>query len=153
MGCNECKKKQNRTEYQAPNGDTIIDDPSGDSVNLIPGELGNSLNNSFILKFVIFIVIGLTLPLIILALFYQLFMTFFFPTSLTKLNGKLRLWARTKLDTYARYRHDKEVEKRRKEFMNNRGYEEDSELVEIEVWEDEDVEVEESNTNNKNEIK
>lgn len=152
MGCNECKKKQNRTEYQAPNGDTVIEDPK-DTVNLIPEYLGPSLNNNFILKFVIFIVIGLALPFIILALFYQIFMTFFFPTSLTKLNGKLRLWARTKLDQYARYRHDKEVEKRRTEFMDNRGYEEDSELVEIEVWEDEDIQAEESNTNNKNEIK
>ena len=147
MGCNTCKDK--KTHYTTPNGDTVIDD-SRDTINLMPESLvGPNLDKNFVLKFVVFVVIGLTLPLVILALFYQLFMTFFFPKALTRWNQKFTAWFKGLFNKYATYKGKKEFEKRKKEFSQNRGYEEGSELLDIEVYDDEDVEVvEDINDNN-----
>ena len=126
MACNECKKKK---IHHSDNGDTVIDDPR-DTIDLVPKSLvGPELDQNIVLKFVVFICIGVMLPFIILALLYQLFMTFFFPASLSRFNKKITQWVKNLFNRYANYRGKKEYEKRKKEFMNNRGYEEGSELV------------------------
>ena len=118
MACNECKKKK---IHHSDNGDTVIDDPR-DTIDLVPKSLvGPHLDQN-----------------IILALLYQLFMTFFFPASLSRFNKKITQWVKNLFNRYANYRGKKEYEKRKKEFMNNRGYEEGSELVDIEVYDEEE---------------
>jgi len=144
MACNECKKKR---EQVSENGDTVIDDPR-DTIDLVPKSLvGPHLDKNIVLKFVVFLSIGVMIPFIILALLYQLFMTFFFPSSLSRFNKKITQWVKNIFNRYVNYRGAKEMEKRKKEFMNNRGYEEGSELVDIEVY-DEEGDNEELNDNN-----
>jgi len=145
VACNECKKK--KVQYE--NGDTVIDDPR-DTIDLVPKSLvGPELDQNIVLKFVVFISIGVMLPFIILALLYQLFMTFFFPASLSRFNKKITQWVKNLFNRYANYRGKKEFEKRKKEFMNNRGYEEGSELVDIEVYDEEGDDEELNDNNNK----
>ncbi len=144
MACNECKKKR---EQVSENGDTVIDDPR-DTIDLVPKSLvGPHLDQNIVLKFVVFLSIGVMIPFIILALFYQLFMTFFFPSFLSRFNKKITQWVKNIFNKYIHYRGKKEFEKRKKEFENNRGYEEGSELVDIEVY-DEEGDNEELNDNN-----
>ena len=139
MACNECKKKKIRHE----NGDTVIQDDPRDTIDLVPKSLvGPELDQNIVLKFVVFVCIGVMLPFIVLALLYQLFMTFFFPDSLSRFNKKITQWVKNIFNKYAYYKGKKELDKRKKEFEGNRGYEEDSELVDIEVYdEEEDIEV------------
>jgi len=146
MACNECKKKR---EQVSENGDTVIDDPR-DTIDLVPKSLvGPELDQNIVLKFVVFLSIGVMLPFIILALFYQLFMTFFFPSFLSRFNKKITQWVKNTFNKYINYRGKKEFEKRKKEFMNNRGYEEGSELVDIEVYDEEGYSEELNDNNNK----
>ena len=145
MACNECKKKKVR---HSDNGDTVIQDDPRDTIDLVPKSLvGPHLDQNIVLKFVVFLSIGAMIPFIILALLYQLFMTFFFPSSLSRFNKKITDWVKNILNKYAYWRGKKVFEKRKKEWMNNRGYEEDSELLDIEVY-DEEGDNEELNDNN-----
>lgn len=146
MACNECKKKR---EQGYESGDTVIDDPR-DTIDLVPKSLvGPHLDQNIVLKLVVFLTITVMLPFIILALLYQLFMTFFFPSFLTRFNKKITQWVKNIFNRYATYRGQKEIEKRKKEFMNNRGYEEGSELVDIEVYDEEGYSEELNDNNNK----
>ena len=140
------KKKR---EQVSENGDTVIDDPR-DTIDLVPKSLvGPHLDKNIVLKFVVFLSIGVMIPFIILALFYQLFMTFFFPSFLSRFNKKITQWVKNTFNKYINYRGKKEFEKRKKEFMNNRGYEEGSELVDIEVYDEEGYSEELNDNNNK----
>jgi hypothetical protein len=147
MACNECKKKKDQHHQ---NGETTFEEGDPDVIDLVPKSLvGPELDQNIVLKFVVFISIGVMLPFIILALFYQLFMTFFFPAFLSRFNTKVYQWVKNLFNKYAKYRATKEVEKRKKEFENNRGYEEDSELVDIEVYDEEGYNEELNDNNNK----
>ena len=105
MACNECKKKNDQSQQ---NGETTFAEGDPDVIDLVPKSLvGPHLDQNFVLKFVVFISIGVMLPFIILALFYQLFMTFFFPSFLSKFNTKVTIWVKNLFNKYAKYRADK----------------------------------------------
>ena len=56
------------------------------------------------------------------------------PKSLPKVSKKFKAFWMKLFMKYAQRKHDKEVERRRKQFMKNQGYEEGSELIDIEDY-------------------
>ena len=131
MGCKNCKqKKQDRDEMpQLDSKDTqepIITNILSDT------EIGQG----FIMKVIIFMVIVISLPLIILALVFQLFLNFFLPKYVYKINGNIKKFFRNLIDSHVGRVKEHHIKKKEKEFSNNRGYEEGSDLLDIEVYED-----------------
>ena len=150
MACNECKKKKDQSQQNGETNLEVEGDGLDDTIDLIPKSLvGPHLEQNFVLKFVVFLSIGVMLPLIIIALLYQLFMTFFFPTSLTRINNKITQRVKNIFNKYAYWKGKKEYERRKKVWLNNRGYEEGSELVDIEVYDEEGYNEDLNDNNNK----
>ena len=140
MGCKTCEsKKQNRKDIQTQYGDQNNDG----TINLIPQEMidGNYSGN-FWFKFIAFFAIVISIPFIIVVLLCQLFISFFLPKSLPKVSKKFKSFMTRIFTIYAKFKIKREMKKRKTQFNKNRGYEEGSELIDIE-----DIEV--FNDNNK----
>lgn len=131
MGCKTCKEKKNSNQTNKKN----MNRKNSDTVNLVPEEIINGdFSGNFMFKVVAFIVMIIAIPLIIIVLIGQVFLTFFMPKSLPKIRKRFKsFWGKLFMG-YARRKHDKEFEKRRKQFMENKGYEEGSELIDIEDY-------------------
>jgi hypothetical protein len=148
MGCKTCKDKkrskrnnQEDVEYEnvgSGNPDPVTDD--GDVLNLIPEALQNGdFGGNFWFKVVAFIVMTIAIPLIIVVLMGKMFLTFFMPKSLPKAGKRVTGFFMGGFKLYAKFRHDKEVRKRKKQFEKNGGYEEVPDTSEYEDdYEDED---------------
>ena len=123
MGCSTCNQKKE----------------SVGSIDFIPQDFTNSsLDQNFLLKVVVFIVLIFALPLIILVLVLQIFLHFFTPKSVKNINNKARSFFTKIFEKLTMLRYKKEITKRAKQFKENRDYEVNSELVDIEVFEKED---------------
>ena len=127
MGCTTCKEKnQNNNE----NG-------SVDTINLIPDSIANGdFSGNFFFKLITFFVITIAIPFIILVLVVQLFLTFFLPKSLPKVSKKFKAFLMSGFTIYASFKLKREVKKRKRQFEKNQGYEEGSELIDIEDYTD-----------------
>jgi hypothetical protein len=110
---------------------------------------GGFENGSIAFKIIAFLVIVIAIPLVIVVLIGQIFLHFFLPKSLPKVTSKFRNFFVGLLNRYGKYRHDKEVRKRKRQFEKNAGYEEDSKLVNVVDYEEtsefDDVEVHDNN--------
>lgn len=138
MGCNTCKEKRNSKQNNQNNMNSkndVVDDK--DTVNLIPEAIANGdYSGNFMFKVVAFLVMTIAIPLIILVLMGQMFLTFFMPKSLPKVSKKFKGFFMGGIKRYAKFRHDKEVRKRKRQFEKNMGYEEGSELIDVEDYTD-----------------
>ena len=135
MGCKTCKDKkksnqnnQNNVDYENVGSggggpDRVIE--NDDTINLIPEAFQNGdFSGNFMFKVVAFIVMLIAIPLITIVLIGKMFLTFFMPKSLPKASKRVTGFFMGVLNRYARFRHDKEVRKRKRQFEKNVGYEE-----------------------------
>jgi hypothetical protein len=138
MGCKTCKDKKGSKQNNQNNmneKDYVV--PGNDTINLIPEEIANGdFSGNFMFKVVAFIVMTLAIPLIIIVLMGQMFLTFFMPKSLPKVSKKVKGFFMGGIKGYAKFKHDKEVRKRKRQFEKTMGYEEGSELIDIEDYTD-----------------
>jgi hypothetical protein len=133
MGCSTCKNKkktkqnnQDDVDYEnvgSGNPDVVID--GDDVLNLIPESFQNGdFSGNFMFKVIAFIVMTIAIPLIIVVLMGKMFLTFFMPKSLPKASKRVTGFFMGGFKLYTKFRHDKEVRKRKKQFEKNGGYEE-----------------------------
>ena len=120
MGCNTCNQQNSKSD-----------------VDLVTESLTNSKGRDhLLLKIGAFVGVVCALPIIIIALVFQVFMQFFLPKTLPKVNTKFRNGFQNIFKFFIALREKKELKKREREFQNNGGYELGSELIDIEVYED-----------------
>ena len=136
MGCKTCKDKKGSKQNNQNNmneKDYVV--PGNDTINLIPEEIANGdFSGNF--KLITFFVITIAIPFIILVLVVQLFLTFFLPKSLPKVSKKFKAFLMSGFTIYASFKLKREAKKRKRQFEKNQGYEEGSELIDIEDYTD-----------------
>lgn len=122
MECKTCKEKSNKRKL--PNEDNL-------EVNLIPKSFQEGdYNGNFFFKIIAFFVVAIAIPFIILVLLGQIFMTFFLPKSLPKVTKKFKGFFINLLNIYGKFRHDREIKKRQRQFEKNVNYVEELEKEE-----------------------
>tara|TARA_R110002020_G_scaffold68961_1_gene179856 strand:+ start:1928 stop:2344 length:417 start_codon:yes stop_codon:yes gene_type:complete len=127
MGCTTCKEKNQNNNV---NG-------SVDTINLIPDSIAKGdFSGNFFFKLITFFVITIAIPFIILVLVVQLFLTFFMPKSLPKVSKKFKAFLMSGFTIYASFKLKRDLKKRKRQFEKNQGYEEGSELIDIEDYTD-----------------
>ena len=129
MGCKNCKEK---------NQNTTTDDsrPTFEVNNIMSSEGLDPFDSSFLLKVGMFVILIAALPFILLILAFQIFINFFLPKKVTKINGAIKSFFRRNINKIVVWKVEKEEKKRENQFQDNRDYEEESELLDIEVYED-----------------
>lgn len=137
MGCKTCKQKNQKKVVEEKEND-----PDVLNINLIPKEIqeGN-FNGNFLFKLIAFLVLTIAIPLIVLVLLGQIFLSFFFPKSLPKVTKKFKDFFVKILNSYGKFRHDREVRKRKKQFEKTEKYksytdEDFGEFYDIETYSD-----------------
>jgi hypothetical protein len=120
MGCNTCKQKAQKKQKE----ESIGVDGDKMTIDLLPKSVQeNGLDGgSLPFKIIAFLVIILAIPLIILVLVGQIFLHFFLPKTLPKITKSLRNFFINTLNRYAKFRHDKEVKRRKKQWENTISY-------------------------------
>lgn len=125
MGCTTCKKRSEEQTLEMKDG-----------ISFIPQDFAQSgLDKNIPLKIVVFVVLVAALPIIILVLVGQIFLHFFLPKSVKNVNKKSKSFIKNIFEKLVSLRYKKELKKRATQFKENRGYEEESELVDIDVFE------------------
>jgi hypothetical protein len=139
MGCKTCKQKN---QNGSAAGDILSD------MELIPKSFTDGeFSGNILLKIIAFAVVLLAMPLVLLVLIGQIFTTFFFPKSLPKATKKLKSVGMFFVEKYVKFKYKKEMRRRKKQFGKNKGYEEGSELVDVENYTD--INVHEKNNDEK----
>jgi len=124
MGCSTCK--QNNESSTSEEGDT-------QNISLLPESFTNgSFSDNLLFKIIAFGVVLIAIPFIIVVLIGQMFLTFFMPKSLPKVSKKLKSGVMYVFQKYATFKTKKVLKKREQQFKKNRGYEEGSDLIDIE---------------------
>ena len=124
MGCSTCNQQNQNQEEK-------------DNISLVSDQLMNSkVSDYFLIKVGTFIAVVLALPFIVLALVFQVFIHFFIPKKVEGINKKFRNGFTNLFVGLHKFRIKKEIKKREQQFKNNGGYDENSELLDIEVYED-----------------
>ena len=125
MGCTTCKKRSEEQTLEM-----------NDGISFIPQDFAQSgLDKNIPLKIVVFVVLVAALPIIILVLVGQIFLHFFLPKSVKNVNKKSKSFIKNIFEKLVSLRYKKELKKRATQFKENRGYEAESELVDIDVFE------------------
>lgn len=137
MECKTCNQKSKKSKKESNQNQTM-------DINLIPESIQRGeYNGNFFFKIIAFLAIVVVLPLIILVLVGQIFMTFFLPKSLPKVTKKFKGFFIGILTSYAKFRHDREVKKRERQFKDTVSYKEktkketktNTEFDDIEIFE------------------
>jgi len=124
MGCSTCNQQNQNQEEK-------------DNISLVSNQLMNSnVTDYFLIKVGTFIAVVLAIPFIVLALVFQVFIHFFIPKSVNGINKRFRNGFTNLFVKLQQFRIKKEIKKREQQFKNNGGYDENSELLDIEVYED-----------------
>jgi len=129
MGCNTCNQEKQKTQQNSQNGEAPAFSAVSDQLMQSP------VTQHFFLKVATFLSLIIALPFIIVALIFQLFGTFFLPKSIEGINTKFRNGFQNIFKWLVKIRAKKELRKREQAFVNNGGYDEESELLDIEVYE------------------
>jgi hypothetical protein len=134
MGCKTCKDKkrvnQKNVDYENIGGPDVVIE-NDDTINLIPEAFQNGeFSGNFMFKVIAFIVMLIAIPLIVIVLIGKMFLTFFMPKSLPKASKRVTGFFMGVLNRYARFRHDKEVRKRKRQFEKTVDYGEVSDTTE-----------------------
>jgi hypothetical protein len=131
MECKTCNQKSKKEGNQNQTMD----------INLIPESIQRGdYNGNFFFKIIAFLAIIVVLPLIILVLVGQIFMTFFLPKSLPKVTKKFKGFFIGILTSYAKFKYNREVKKRERQFKDTVTYKEKTkkettEFDDIEIFE------------------
>jgi hypothetical protein len=122
MECKTCKEKSNKRKLP---GEKNLE------INLIPKSIQEGeYNGNFFFKIIAFVVVAIAIPFIILVLLGQIFMTFFLPKSLPKVTKKFKGFFINLFNIYGKFRHDREIKKRQRQFEKNVNYVEELEKEE-----------------------
>jgi len=114
MECKTCKEKSNKRKL--PGEDNL-------EVNLIPKSFQEGdYSGNFFFKIIAFVVVAIAIPFIILVLLGQIFMTFFLPKSLPKVTKKFKGFFINLLNSYGKFRYNREIKKRASQFEKNVKY-------------------------------
>lgn len=114
MECKTCKEKSNNKK--SPNSDNL-------EINLIPKSIQDGdYSGNFFFKIIAFVVVTIAIPFIILVLLGQIFMNFFFPKHLPKVSKKFKGFFINILNSYAKFKYDREIKKRERQFEKNVEY-------------------------------
>ena len=117
MGCNTCK--QNNSNQ-----------------NSITNSLPNDItSNNVFFRIIAFFSVMMALPFVLLVLLSQIFIAFFFPKSYENISKRFSNVYRNIVENKINKRREKEYLKRQEEFKVKGDYSEDSELLDIEVYE------------------
>ena len=117
-------------------GESDDDRKTGEEYDFPHNEVIGDITGSFLIRLVTFAVVTAALPLIIVALLVQLFLTFFIPKSVSGINKKFKGFLNKIFIKYGEFKIKKERKKRDRQFYKNRGYDADSELLDIEVFDE-----------------
>ena len=118
MGCNTCK--QNNSNQ-----------------NSITKSLPDDITSTNIFfRFIAFFSVMITLPFVLLVLLGQIFIAFFFPKSYENVTKRFSDAYRNFIENNINKMREKEYLKRQEEFKAKGDYSEDSELLDIEVYEE-----------------
>ena len=122
MECKTCKEKSNKRKL--PGEENL-------EINLISKSIQEGdYNGNFFFKIIAFVVVAIAIPFIILVLLGQIFMTFFLPKSLPKVTKKFKGFLNNLLTIYGKFRHNREIKKRQRQFEKNVNYVEELEKEE-----------------------
>jgi len=114
MECKTCKEKSNKRKL--PGEENL-------EINLISKSIQEGdYNGNFFFKIIAFVVVAIAIPFIILVLLGQIFMTFFLPKSLPKLTKKFKGFFINLLNSYGKFRYNREIKKRERQFEKNVKY-------------------------------
>jgi hypothetical protein len=131
MGCKNCKQKKQNEEARPQSNEEPTQEPIMTNI-MSDADIGGG----FLMKIVIFMVLVVSIPLIIVVLIFQVFLNFFLPKYVYKINGNIKKFFRGLIDKYVVFIKEQQLKKKEKSFSQNRGYEEGSDLLDIEVYED-----------------
>lgn len=114
MECKTCKEKSNKGK---------VTDTKNLEINLIPKSIQEGdYSGNFFFKLIAFVVVTIAIPFIILVLLGQIFMNFFFPKHLPKVTKKFKGFFINILNSYAKFRHNREIKKRERQFEQSVSY-------------------------------
>ena len=133
MGCATCKGKNKKNLDGKNNKNNKNDESDENYINLIPKAVQNGdWSGNFGFKLLGLFALVVCWPFITIGIFYMVFVNFFIPKkSITNIFSGTIEWMVTK---YATFKGKQMVRKREKEFKNNRDYNGESELLDIEVF-------------------
>lgn len=151
MGCSTCKSKRNQkkdtkkvkdvTFENVEGGNSESSNVNNDQVKDFLGSVTQMAPKNFFLKLITFSAIIVVLPLLSIYLIFHIFGSFFF----TK-NGKVIVnlnWLINGVSypfkKWKSFRKNIKEKARQREFDNNRGYSEESELTDVDVFTSEEV--------------
>tara|TARA_R110000803_G_scaffold5634_15_gene18596 strand:- start:388 stop:786 length:399 start_codon:yes stop_codon:yes gene_type:complete len=123
MGCNTCKQKKT---------DSKSDNKTNNNENSLIEQIATS---NFFIKLIAFFAVLITLPLILMVLLGQVFVMFFLPKSFNKISNTFSNLFKKMVYKYVEIKKKYELKKRKKQFEKNGDYKEGSELLDIEVYE------------------
>ena len=145
MGCSTCKSKRNQKkdaqkvkDVTFENVDKSVKDktPKNNIGDNIMSGLGDIAPQNFFLKLITFAAILVALPLLTVYLIFYVFGMFFFPKSANKgisFKGLINVVAYPYVK-WKTFRQNLREKSKRREFDKNRGYTEDSDLTDIDVF-------------------
>ena len=114
MECKTCKEKSNKGK---------VTDGKNLEVNLIPKSFQEGdYSGNFFFKIIAFVVVAIAIPFIILVLLGQIFMNFFFPKHLPKVTKKFKGFFINLLNSYGKFKYNREIKKRERQFEKNVKY-------------------------------
>ena len=141
MGCNNCNQNQQNNTAGA-------NIPGVSNMSTKLGQLtADDYQGHFFLKVITFLLLLIGIPLIILVLVFQVFGTFFLPTSLASVKKRFSNWTNNAITSYAAAKQYKSEMKRKKQFQNNPTYGDG--ISDIDVYEDIDDTTEDMDGTNK----
>lgn len=127
MECKTCKEKSNKKK---------VTDGKNLELNLIPKSIQEGdYSGNFFFKIIAFVVVTIAIPFIILVLLGQIFMNFFFPKHLPKVTKKFKGFFINLLNSYGKFKYNREIKKRERQFEKNVKYTdkvENEKVVEVE---------------------
>jgi len=119
MGCNSCKQKNNIETNK--NVEDVTESLSG-------------LNIFY--RLIAFFTISISLPFILIILLGQIFIAFFLPSKYNLISKKIGKYFNDLMEKSIIKRRQKDFEKREKQFKEKGEYDDDSNLLNIEVYEE-----------------
>ena len=126
MGCNTCKQK--KTDNKSDNKTNKTNNNENSLIEQIA-------TSNFFIKLIAFFAVLITLPLILMVLLGQVFVMFFLPKSFNKISNMFSNLFKKMVYKYVEIKKKYELKKRKKQFEKNGDYKEGSELLDIEVYE------------------
>jgi len=121
MGCKNCDQTESTESTEK-------------STEFISALSADEFQGGILLKLVIFMVLVLAIPLIMVVLLLQVFLAFFIPKSISSVNNSIKGFFSNIFNGVATFIAKRKVKRVERKYMANRGYEDDSDLLDVEVF-------------------